>query len=1697
MKKIILTPIIVLLVFTGFSQLNNSWIDFSKTYYKFKIAKDSMCRIYQPVLMAVGLGSTPAENFQLWRNGKEVRLYTSVPTGTLSATDYLEFWGEMNDGKPDKSLYRNPDYQLCDKYSLETDTASYFLTVNPAGSNLRYLASPNNTAGNILPPEPYFMRRIETHYKSQVNRGYAAVIGEYVYSSSYDIGEGWTSPDVFPCCAASKDLQNMNRYAAGPPNSVMFTVHAAGNALLPRELVAKFYNTFVTQKAMPYFNYLKDTVRNLPLSLLASPSNLPVAINGNSTNPNDRIVVSCFTVTYPATFNFNNEKNFYFELKDNVAGNFLVITNFNSNGLAPILYDYNTSKRYLGDITTPGQVRFALPASSDTLRKFNLVSQDISNINLVTSLTPKLFTNYASVSNQGDYIIISNPVLYNNGSGVNNVELYRQYRSSITGGGFNAKVYNVDELNDQFGFGIKKHPSAIRDFIRYASQQFSIAPKYVFIIGRGLSYMDYTSNQNNPLADQLDLVQTFGWPASDILLSCTPGSNVPLIPIGRLGAINGTEVGIYLDKMKQYEQVQQSPSQSIADKGWMKNILHTVGGTDSTETADFIAYVNAYKAVAEDTLFGAHVETFAKTSVSTIEQQQSQRIAELFKDGLSYVKYFGHSSANELAINLNYPENYQNDGKYPFMHVSGCTVGNFFTFNTARITNGYAGMSLSEKYVLLDRKGSIGFLGSTHFGIAPFLNFYNTSVYNDFCRTMYGNSIGNQIKNTLQNLGSNPGLDFYTRIHLEEVNLHGDPALKINAFARPDYVIEDQLVKFTPTIISVADQNFKVDIKMMNIGRAIKDSIRVSVKQKLPNDTIRVLYNQLIPAIMYLDSLSLTVPINPLTDKGLNKLIVTLDVDNRVNELSEMNNTLTKDFYIFEDELRPISPYNYSIVNQQNITFYASTANPLSGLRQYVMEIDTTELFNSSFKKVYNVNGTGGVIQFSPSNISFTDSTVYYWRTSTIPTAGNNYIWNNFSFIYLPNSTPGFNQSHYYQFQKNTYNNIKLDMDRAFRFTTRPVEYIVRTGIYPFSGSTQGPDWSIRNDGILVMEGFYAPLSANSEGLRFYVIDTTTQKIWINQDNGVSGQYGSVRPVPINSTVKPGWFQFKVTTVAERKTVMDFLNLIVPAGHYVVLTNSPAAPFSYFPADWRADTAVHGSGISLYHTLKAAGFSYIDSVNTFKPFVFVYRKGTGVAVNQTIGLTQADKLNVSFNTIGNNLTGTITSDKFGPALQWNSLHWRGNTLETPVTDSFAVEVYGVDINGVSNLLATVRPAVDTSLSWINAQTYPYIRLKMQNSDSVSATPHQLRYWRVNGSFIPEGAVAPNILFTMKDTADQGEWVDFKLAFKNISQTAFADSMKINFTITDRLNNPHPVTLPKAKVLVSGDTLVVNYKIDTKNYPGANTVFVDVNPGNAQPEQYHFNNILFKDLFVKADDYNPLLDVTFDGVHILNKDIVSAKPHILVNLKDESRFLALADTSLIKVQVRFPLPDGTLHTYYFGGDTMRFTPANLSSGNNTATIDFMPLFPLEGEYELIVSGRDVMGNTAGALDYHVTFTVISKAMISNLLNYPNPFTTSTAFLFTITGSEVPQNMRIQVLTITGKVVREITSDELGPLHVGRNITEFKWDGTDMYGAKLANGVYLYRVLTNLNGKSLDKYRPESDTKTDKYFTKGYGKMVILR
>ena len=171
--------------------------------------------------------------------------------------------------------------------------------------------------------------------------------------------------------------------------------------------------------------------------------------------------------------------------------------------------------------------------------------------------------------------------------------------------------------------------------------------------------------------------------------------------------------------------------------------------------------------------------------------------------------------------------------------------------------------------------------------------------------------------------------------------------------------------------------------------------------------------------------------------------------------------------------------------------------------------------------------------------------------------------------------------------------------------------------------------------------------------------------------------------------------------------------------------------------------------------------------------------------------------------------------------------------------------------------------------------------------------------------------------------------------------------------------------------------------------------------------------------------------------------------------------------------------------------MEFMPA--STGKNKARVQFNPVLTEDGQYALRVQARDKSNNESGNVDYRISFEVINRSTITNLMNYPNPFSTSTKFVFVLTGSKVPDNMQIQIMTVSGKIVKNITMAELGPIRIGRNITEYAWDGRDQYGDKLANGVYLYRVNTRLNGSEID----HRSTSADKYFKQGFGKMVILR
>src|SRR4030095_12979142 len=742
MKRILLVLLVCTSLLAKGQVYNNEWIDYSKTYYKFKVGSNGVYRISQAALTSIGLGNTPSENFQLWRNGQEIPLYTSVGSGPLSSADYIEFWGEMNDGKADKQLYRDPDYQLNDHWSLQTDTAFYFLTVNSAGPNKRLVSTANNVAGNTLSPEPYFMHTLGNYYKSKINTGFGALVqNSYVYSAAYDKGEGWTSGNIASSATLSISHNNLHVYAAGPAPT--FRINAAGNAISQRSFRVNINGTTVAQQAMDYFDYLKYQA-SFDLSVISSGNATVDITNLTVTGATDRMVVAQYEMVYPRQFDFDNSKSFSFELPANTTGNYLEISNFNYGSGAPVLYDLTNGKSYVADISNPSLVKIVLQPSASN-RKLILISEDPSNINTITSFQTRNFINYGLPANQGNYLIISNSVLFNGTAGSNPVDDYKAYRNSAAGGGYNAKVYDIDQLIDQFAFGIKKHPSSIRNFIQYALATYTARPKFVFLIGKGVNYTTYRSLESSPSAtiqtdlERLNLVPTFGNPASDNLLSCFQGDNIPQVPIGRLSVIFPDEISVYLRKVKEYESVQASSSPYISNKGWMKNVAHVVGADNGPLQAVLDQLMSNYGRSISDTLFGANVNSFSKTSTDAVEQLNSERMKGLFQEGLSVILYFGHSSASTLEFNLDDPLSYNNPGKYPVFIALGCNAGNLYNFDQTRFLTKN---TISENFVLTPDRGSVAFLATTSLGVVQYLDILNINNYKSLGVTKYGSTLG-------------------------------------------------------------------------------------------------------------------------------------------------------------------------------------------------------------------------------------------------------------------------------------------------------------------------------------------------------------------------------------------------------------------------------------------------------------------------------------------------------------------------------------------------------------------------------------------------------------------------------------------------------------------------------------------------------------------------------------------------------------------------------------------------------------------------------------------------------------------------------------------------------------------------------------------------------------------------------------------
>jgi len=1673
----------------------NEWINYSQNYYKIKITKEGVYRLYPNVLTNAGIdvNTIDPRSIQLFRDG--VEQYIFIPgenDGKLDAQDFIEFYATGNDGRFDTQMYENSLSQANPAYSLFNDTAVYFVTFNNSIHNKRMTVETDNNFAAYTPSD-YFFNIARQDYTDHYFLGF--VSPEEMTDPDYILGEGWFDNGFGLGGFISKTINTKNIYTNGPSANVECVLLGQSDvsALNPDHHIrfsfsGKTYDTIFDGFKIIRLNYV------LPASTFSSSKTTfdISSINDLPGNQADRGTVAYISIKYPHTFQMENDSTFKFYLPDSPQLKSLL--NFSDFAAIPNdtvrLYDLTNHKRILVYKNKNGYSAL-IPNSGN--EKICYLTSDHA-INLVSTLipvgsnqaSPAHFTNYISGNFfNSNYIIITNKQLMQGAS------QYSAYRNST---GYKTLTADVDELYDQYAHGIGKHPLGIRNFIRNCYLKFSQKPKYLFLIGKGYRSGDdsqvnseFLYYRKDPSIYNLTLVPGYGAPPSDILFSVHLDDSLyhPALATGRLAATSNADVQLYLNKVKEHElALKQSPE-------WLKNVLHFGGGIDASQQFLFKQYLNNYKQTIEDTMFGGYVRSFFKTSSSPFQINRSDSLTNIINNGVAIMTFFGHAAGIGFDESIDDPSEYNNKGKYPFLLANSCFAGDLFS----------QFRSSSETYILIPDKGAVAYLGSISRGMDYFLNLFSQELYKNIAYKNYNGSLGISIQNTIKKLQQN---NFYYKNLMYDFMFHGDPALTLSALTKPDYAITPQNIYFSPANVTGDMKNFKINIIATNMGKAIHANYFINIIRTYPDGsqkdtTIRT------AAPLYKDTVSITLDAGSFKGVGLNTFKVTLDAWNEISEISKLNNTASVNLPISSYDITPVYPYEYAIVPSSKFTLKAYTGDPFAPVRNYIFEIDTTDSFIHPLSSG-TISHAGGLVTWTPQFTIPKDSTVIYWRVGIDSSIYGKYNWRESSFQYM-NGKSGWGQSHFFQFKKDNYQFISYNhQQRSFTFSDDIKSLNVQTGYYPY---IQWQEELYKINGAIMSE--WSCTGDENGGMKFAVLNPTTVIPWYNTPGNAANNYtGKYKSYQCNNdNMRPDFDYF--TNSAVGLTQQEWFSRMkgfidsVPVGYYFLAFSHREHNGELYPPD-------------LVKNFKSCGCQNIHNVQNNFPYICFGKKYKDtlhashevIANSQTQIIQLVDSIKTKWN------EGHIISTLIGPSLKWNSLHWRAIPKEYPVTDSLRLKVLGIKMNGEIDTVISNLPPVKDSIDILNLQTridakiYPFIQLVFFTKDNINRTPAFLKRWQVLYDEAPETAIDPSYLFSFyKDTIKEGEKIKITIATHNISDFNFADTIVIHYWLVDQNRTVHEIAYKKNRLHPANDIIIDSISYSTIGLRGMNNFWVEVNPINPktgqyyQSEQYHFNNIILKKFFVGKDNINPLLDVTFDGMHILNNDIVSGKPEILMTLNDENKYLLLNDTSLFRIYLKSPIDDSPKRIFFqnHGVENMKFSAATLPK--NTCRIEWNPVFKDDGEYELLIKAVDKSGNISGNgypdatglhdYDYSTTFQVINKSTITEVLNWPNPFSTSTRFVFILTGNEVPTYFKIQIMTITGRIVKEITQDEFGPIHIGRNISEYTWNGTDQFGDRLANGVYLYHVVTNINGNSIEK----RNTEADHFFKKGWGKMYLMR
>jgi hypothetical protein len=215
----------------------------------------------------------------------------------------------------------------------------------------------------------------------------------------------------------------------------------------------------------------------------------------------------------------------------------------------------------------------------------------------------------------------------------------------------------------------------------------------------------------------------------------------------------------------------------------------------------------------------------------------------------------------------------------------------------------------------------------------------------------------------------------------------------------------------------------------------------------------------------------------------------------------------------------------------------------------------------------------------------------------------------------------------------------------------------------------------------------------------------------------------------------------------------------------------------------------------------------------------------------------------------------------------------------------------------------------------------------------------------------------------------------------------------------------------------------------------------------------------------SDNNPPTVQLYMNDESFASGGITNCSPYLVAVLKDENGINTASGIGHDIVAIL----DGDESNPYVLNEYYETVNDDYTTGR--VRFPFRDLAP--GMHTILFKAWDVYNNLVTA---EIQFNAVCSddgLKIEKVLNYPNPFVSYTEFWFNHNMPFEPLDVQVQILTVSGKLVKTINQQVVTDGFLCREIT---WDGRDDFGDRIGKGVYVYKltVRSTTTGKSAEKY-----------------------